>query len=130
MIHGLSGGAGDLHDEREDRSKGGGSDATPLGSSSSQPAVVPLFPWQRRRGAAVLRSEVVIYTRWGEGLRRRSRWRVGREEGYCRKKRMSGKKKKRGEGGGGGNAAAVDEAAGTRGGQMYTSVSFVSRSFS
>ena len=54
----------------------------------------------------------------------------GEKRGTVGKKGCQGRKKKVGEGGGGGNAAAVDEAAGTRGGQMYMSVSFVSRSFS
>lgn len=48
----------------------GGSDATPSDRSNGQPAVVPLFPWQRCWGAAELQSEAVIYWMGGGGARK------------------------------------------------------------
>lgn len=71
MIHGFGGSTGVLHKGEEPR---GGWDATPPDSSSSQPAVVPLFPWQWRRGIAELQSGVDDIQDGGEGLGRRSRW--------------------------------------------------------
>ncbi len=95
----------------------------PSGSSSgSQPAVVPLFPWQRRRGAAELQSEVMIY-KMGGGVRKEGQVVGGEGREYWRK-RMLGKKR-----GIWRRTAAVVETAGTRGGQMCKSVSFVSVSF-
>lgn len=68
-----------------------GQDATPPSSSGGQPAVVPLFPWRWRRGAAALQSKVMIYSGWGRG------WKGGagggwRERECCRRKGMMGKR--------------------------------------
>lgn len=63
----------------------GGWDATPPGNSSSQPAVVPLFPWQRRWGAAELQSEVMIY-KMGGGVWKEKQVVGGEKREYCRKR--------------------------------------------
>lgn len=76
----------------------GGSDATPSDRSNGQPAVVPLFPWQRCWGAAELQSEAVIYWMGGRGQKGGAggRWVEGE---YYRKRMLEMKNKDGGVGG-------------------------------